>query len=352
MKIAIFNNWPHQYMGGIESYSRVLIEMFLENGWEVTEYFGLVGGETVSKPINGVKQINVTGGKFYNFVADKEFKKVVKSDKYDLIINNTISSKLSFSKNNKIINVQHMDWKWYTPRSADSWFRIFNAIFLRLGYRKNPLKAQNVVFFTRMEDKFKNHNPLYQPTPLKKDFKLVNRKTIGSEIFWLGRFEEPHKGLKNLSKFYGISKHKKNFRVAGEGPDKDKLNTLKDKLIGKVTTKEVSKHFNNSKVYIMTSNYEGFPLTTIEALAHGTPIVMFDSFTSASFYKDCPAVKLIKHKDIKAFDQAVNEIMEMPDKEWLKLSKEATSFAKKHFSQEVFKKNWTKYIKGIYAKSS
>ena len=346
MKIAIVNHWPHNCIGGIETYSRMLIDIFKTNGFDVEEFSVWPNGVKISKPINGVKQHDISSGKVFNYKAHRIIKELLKTDEYDLVINNSLDLKESFSKNSKVINVQHWDWKAYSFFSSHTWFRVF-ASLLGMGYFKNPVKATNTVFYISENEKWGSKNPLYQPLPLQKDYVFVNRKTPGKNIFWMARLHYKQKGLKHLNKFYWVSKHKEKIVIAGDGPDKDKLKVDNNNLIGKLDAKGIAKNFIHSKVFIMTSNTEGFAFTLVEALAHGTPIVMFDSFTSASFYKDCPAVKLIKHKDIKAFDQAVNEIMEMPDKEWLKLSKEATSFAKKHFSQEVFKKNWTKYIKDI-----
>ena len=352
MKIAIFNFLPHNYIGGIESYSKVLIETCLKNGWDVTE-FSMINPDhkqKVTNKISNVKQKDVSKGNYYFFKGHKWLNRVIKDESYDIIINNTITTKKSF-KSNKVITVQHMDWKWYSPRSADSWFRILNSIFLGLGYWRNPLKAKNVVFYSAENDRVGAHNPLYQFLPLKKEFTFINRNKSGNKIFWLGRFEEPHKGLRLLNEIHKNSRHSSNFVIGGDGPDSKYIKEIKNKnKIGKLETKEITRIFNKSKVFIMTSNTEGFAFTLVEALAHGTPIVMFDSFTAASFYGRCPAVKLIKHKDIKAFNEAVDEIMSLTDREWLKISKEATSFAKEHFSVDSFKKNWTKYIKEVAKK--
>lgn len=348
-KVAIVNNWPHQYQGGIESYSRRLMEILLKEGWQVDEYATLKPNTAATATkVEGVNQFDISNGaKFYRKNATKVIKKFIKEDKYDLVIHNALPTNKSWM-NDKVIFVQHIDSNKYSPKSPDWWFNFFNYFFLGIGYWRNELKNKNVVFFSRAENQYGCENPLYVPTPLQGMGFDVKTKDKGKYAFWMARHEEPHKGLKNLVE---VSKSiNAELVIGGNGPHTDLLGDLKSKCVGKIDKTDVKKYFDDAKVFLLTSNYEGFPITVVESLSRGIPVVMFDSFTSVEIVRKCPAVKIIKPGDYEAFIKAVNKIENLDSKEWIKLSNEATKFAKDNFSPEVFERKWIGYINKIVNK--
>lgn len=349
-KVAIINNWPHQYQGGVESYSRRLIEILLKDGWTIDEYITLKPNSTATtKPLSGVNQIDISNGaQIYRKNATKVVNKLLKENKYDLVIQNALLTKQGW-KNNKVISVQHVDSTKYSVKSPDWWFNFFNYAFLRIGFWKNPLRNNNVVFFSEGENRYGCKNPLYVSTPLQgMDFDFKKNK-IGTKAFWMARHEEPHKGLVNL---VNVSKNiKSDIVIGGDGPHTSKLGELQSKCIGRVNKVDVPKYFDDSSVFMLTSNYEGFPITVVEALSRGIPVVMFDTFTSVDIVRTCKAVSLVKRGDYETFASEVNRISELPEKEWVKLSNEATSFAKERFAPEVFEKKWLDYINNLLNKN-
>lgn len=70
--------------------------------------------------------------------------------------------------------------------------------------------------------------------------------------------------------------------VLGEGPDRVLLEEIKtkyhlqDQLILKGQVSEVGEYLEKASIYVMTSRYEGLPMSLLEAKAYKVPIVSFD----------------------------------------------------------------------------
>lgn len=80
--------------------------------------------------------------------------------------------------------------------------------------------------------------------------------------------------------------------------------------------KQVSEpYFRKSSVFIMTSEFEGFPNTLVEAQSHGTVPVVFDSYPMASWLvSNDKDGALVKTGDLVAMEAAIMELCTSRDK--------------------------------------
>ena len=86
---------------------------------------------------------------------------------------------------------------------------------------------------------------------------------------------------KNLPLFFNLAKEFPNTRfvVVGEGEERNHLETIKPDnvlLVGQKNRVEVKQIFSESDIFVLTSNYEGWGLSCIEALTSGLPVIMPD----------------------------------------------------------------------------
>lgn len=76
--------------------------------------------------------------------------------------------------------------------------------------------------------------------------------------------------------------HKSKLIIIGDGPEKNKIQAeikrldISDKVILKGITEKVEKYLVESDIFLMTSIYEGLPLSVIEALMCHIPVVAVD----------------------------------------------------------------------------
>ena len=98
------------------------------------------------------------------------------------------------------------------------------------------------------------------------------------DILFLGRFESQKNPLKFVEIVKHITKELPNLRtvMVGDGLLKKQIikfikkNNLQKNIIVKPATTDNIKYFKKSKIFLLTSIHEGFPLTILEASATGT----------------------------------------------------------------------------------
>lgn len=120
------------------------------------------------------------------------------------------------------------------------------------------------------------------PNPLMFSSETIDRGNKENIILVVSRLEEQQKRISLVLKIFKYLK-KKGWRliIVGDGPDKDKyINYVKKygiKNVSFVGTTDPKPYYRKAKIFLMTSAYEGWPLTIIEAMQFGVVPVVFDS---------------------------------------------------------------------------
>jgi len=123
------------------------------------------------------------------------------------------------------------------------------------------------------------------------------------QLMWVGRVEEPQKRISDLPR---IAKQLKSsglefdLVIVGDGPEREWLERalVEDDLTGQVRllgwqpTSEVMKSLARSDVLLLPSNYEGMPISLMEALGAGCGVVAsrvsgIEDFEQHPLAKDC-----------------------------------------------------------------
>ncbi|MEI8339499.1 MAG: glycosyltransferase family 4 protein [bacterium] len=143
------------------------------------------------------------------------------------------------------------------------------------GIDKNKIK----VIYNAFEDKTKLD--CIDREILKKDLKIEGQimLSVGRLVPWKG-FDTLIIIMKELVKVFPNLK----LLIAGDGPDKEKLdeliveNVLADhiKLLGRVDHSILLKYLRAASVFVLNTSYEGFSHQLLETMAVGTPIVTTD----------------------------------------------------------------------------
>lgn len=140
-------------------------------------------------------------------------------------------------------------------------------------------------------------------------------------IIAVGRLDY-QKGFDRLIEAWAlIQKHKKykdwNLDIFGQGEWHDMLQQmierhgLQDNTHINRPTRDIGTEYAKSSLLVMSSNYEGFPMVMIEAMACGLPVVSFDfKCGPKDIIKDSINGLLVPNGNIDALAQAMMKIMD------------------------------------------
>ena len=221
-----------------------------------------------------------------NIVAyTRQLKKIVKKNKIDVLIDI-----------DGIIDLYAVPVKWMTGVKIISWehFNIYNhpKIKLRNRVRKIAVKNVNAIVTLTEQDKeyyqkelrFKCpicaiHNPKTYIDTENEEYKKESKTIISvGRLTYQKGFDRLVQVADNVLKKYPEWQ----WKVFGEGEDQQMLqDMIKErsleknvKLMGNVD--DISQEYHNSAMFVMTSRFEGLPMTLLEAKCHKLPCISFD----------------------------------------------------------------------------
>lgn len=141
--------------------------------------------------------------------------------------------------------------------------------------------------------------------------------------------------IKELKKLNSLSKF--NFHIVGEGEEKKSIedyiykNSLNEAVTFTGFTEDLSKFYKESFCYLSTSKWEGLPLSVLEAMSFGLPVIA----TNVNGNKD-----LVKNNfngflyEINNPNEAAENILKLAGDEqlWKELSAQAKNFIENNYS--------------------
>ena len=138
-------------------------------------------------------------------------------------------------------------------------------------------------------------------------------------IFCAARLS-PQKGhafLIRAMKFLVDQGHDLELRLAGDGPRKEQLTNLTDELgisdrvsfLGFLTEDEVIRELQDSDLFILPSFVEGLPVSAMEAMAVGVPVIATNIAGTSELIEDGRTGLLVRPSDARALVDAVVRMM-------------------------------------------
>lgn len=134
-KVLILTFNPIHKIGGVEIYSDKLINIFLENNWEVTEFSMCYRGEIPKTPPSKYRLIypqhrfnKANGIKFWPTMKKvmRDIDRYKTSNEYDLVINNYAHGfKWEHSLKNELL-IQHQTPEFYEYTVSHVWSKFFS----------------------------------------------------------------------------------------------------------------------------------------------------------------------------------------------------------------------------------
>ena len=172
----------------------------------------------------------------------------------------------------------------------------------------------------------------------KKNKKLIMVARIDNQQ---KRFDLAIRAMKKLPEYtlsiYGDIYSKKDMEFLQELLKKEEINNVNFKG----GTKQVQEKLDESGIFVMTSDYEGYPISTIEAMRRGLPLIVRNTFEAAQDIVIDNGVLLDKEWDENKFVEAVRKVYD----NYEYYSENSKKLGERH-SPEVIKKEWNKLLIG------
>jgi len=269
--------------GGAERVVSLLSQTLENDGHKVTivlfrnmieyEY----GGETISidSPPSSFKIVKV----FRLKERVKKLREIFNKEKPDLIFSFVESSNFAsiLTGEKVVVSIRNNPLKKHT---------FWQRSLIKLLYKKNnvlKIVAVSNEIAEILKEKFGLDNVVSIPNPVIMDKKYEVREYLGEYhpfILAVGRLH-PQKNFQMLIKAFMKTKASKEAKllIVGEGDERESLEKLiislnaKNKvfLIGK--RDNIKDYYKQASLFVLSSNYEGFPNALAEALSFGVPSI-------------------------------------------------------------------------------
>lgn len=304
-----------------------------------------------------VKAINLIIKRFnYDIRLNKDLKKFKKEiNKYnpDYIINSHYELLYAIDKKylNKTINHYHTNFKQVLEnKSQIKCFNKFKNKLYKFIWLTEKTKNDAIEFG------IENSISIYNPTESKKckENQEESEKNMTSEnkkLIFLGRFSEEkrldlcvkivndiliEKRLNNVSlDIYGIGEIDNNtMNIIDSNPNINYLGIAKNP----------NDILENYDMFLMTSSFEGFPLTVLEANKNKLPVIAFDFGESINeVIKDNETGIIVENDNIEEYKEKLIDILQDNIKRE-EMIKKAHKFSKKFLVDEI-SKQWYELLK-------
>lgn len=221
-------------------------------------------------------------------------------------------------------------------------------------------KASKIVTVSKaIEDKIQtkygltNTQTIYNPVDFPEILWDKPKELPEKYLLFFGRLEDAIKNLSLLIDAYDISEAKaKGFHLIllGDGSDKDKIaEKIQQKQLGSFVKiipfqNDVLPFVQHAKATILTSRYEGFPMSLIESLAAGTPVISVDCESGPSeIVRHGFNGLLVENHNVNALSKALDLLI--TDEKLYQNCKNNAKQSVEHLSLNLIAQSWQQLLK-------
>jgi len=215
----------------------------------------------------------------------------------------------------------------------------------------DPLSDKIVGVSPLIEEMAKKHLPEGMVTSILNGIPLPGELSGAFEhcsdrprdILFIGRIDNRQKGvfrIPDMMEYLLERECRTGMTVVGDGPDFHTLKQMVEsrslseyiRFTGKVDPAEVSGYYASHKILVLPSNFEGYPHTLLEAMAHGcVPVSSLLPKCTDICVENGESGILVEPENTAGFGQAIMELLKDPER-LNHMSQQALNRAREQFS--------------------
>ena len=341
-------------VGGAERFAGLLSCMLHDLGYEVHHIIIL---DHVDYDYKGIL---VNLGEI--FANEKSIFRAVKKGKYiaHYLLENDIQTIIDNRSRPTFIREVFTKWiygkrkVYYMIHSAklSLYFSGFGAKYLYQNATKLVCVSKDIENKVQEKYNFSNTVTIYNPVVYPES--IAPKPTVIPEkyVLFFGRLEEEIKNFSLLLAAYKQSKVYENgikLLIIGGGSSKDfilaKIEVLHLENHVQVLPyhKDILPYIQHAKCTILTSHFEGFPMSIIESLAAGTPVISVDCETGPKeiIQNNFNGLLVLNHDDI-ALSEAIKSMIE--NEKLYQICKNNAQKSVEHLSLTTIAQQWKQLL--------
>lgn len=290
----------------------------------------------------------------YNFVSNfLRIRNIIKQNKFDICISFLLDSNVLNTLCCLGIKCKSIICERNNP---------FKKGYYKLKLFKPVFSLSDAAVF-QLPDVSKYYNNIKKyaviPNPVQSKREKVKRKFIERKdiIIVVGRLSIEQKRQDIAIKAFSMI-HQEFPNVSldlwGTGPDEKELRKivsecgLNERVFFRGVTDGIIEEIGNSKMLLLTSDYEGIPNVVIEAMSIGIPVVSTDTEPGGSrlLIENGKNGILVQRGDVKAVSNAIKELLAYP--EFADTIGDNAYTINEKYSPDVIISQWLDFINNIY----
>lgn len=341
-------------LGGAERFAGLLSFMLHDLGYEVHHIIIL---DHVDYDFKG-KLVNL--GRL--FADEKGVFRAVKKGKYiaKYLSENNIQTIIDNRSRPAFIREIFTKWIYGNRRryfmihssNLQMYFSNFAVNYLYKDATKLVCVSKDIEYKIREEFNLKNTITIHNPIIFTENVAQKPEGIPENYILFFGRLEEEIKNFTLLLHSFKLSKVYEagiKLLIIGDGSDKDFIDSkiqelgLRNFVQVLPFQKNIIPYIQHAKCSILTSRFEGFPMSIVESFAAGIPVISVDCETGPrEIIRNNYNGLLIPNHDEKALSKAINDIIS--DEDLYQTCKNNAKKSVEHLSLTIIAQQWQQLL--------
>jgi glycosyltransferase involved in cell wall biosynthesis len=199
---------------------------------------------------------------------------------------------------------------------------------------------------------------IYNGVDTKNFYNISHNMNKEIKLITTGRMEKVKNHKLMIDAFVQVCKEHDNvtLTILGDGELRNDINEkiiqhgLQDRVILKGIVKDIAGELNKADIYIMSSDYEGLPLSVLEAMACGLPVVTTKAGGVIDIVKNNKNGLLVEVGNEKQLVDAMNKLIVRP-KLRKKMGEVSLEYSRKYDISECTRNYERLYVDAIKSKA-